>query len=110
MNGFGIRDVYRYGRAAPASQRVFDPAAKQWHVWYFLGQRNFYVGEWVGGGQGDRIVLEQTTEENGRPSISRLQFFEIADNSFEWSSTNIDVETREEFVDWRISCHRRTSP
>ncbi len=108
MNGFGIRDHYRYGSGAPASQRVFNPVTKQWHIWYFLGQSFYYAGEWIGGAKGDRLVFEKEDEEiAGRLFLSRLEYYDIERSSFKWKSTNIDNETGEAFVDWEIACERR---
>lgn len=107
MNGHGVRDLYRFGEGSPASQRVYNPETKQWHIWYFIGQNFYYANEWVGGADGDRLVFEADDEFNGREIRSRLEYYDITDTSFEWKSTNIDKETGEEFVDWTISCKRR---
>ena len=109
MNGFGVRDVFRVGKSAPASQRVYNPQTKKWHVWYMLGQKYFFSGEWIGGGVGDDIILEKQNEKLGDRTItSRLEFTDITDDGFEWQSGNIDPETGEQlFVDWQISCTRR---
>lgn len=107
MNGYGVRDTYRYDKAAPASQRIYNVPTKQWHVWYFLGQGGYYAGEWIGGVSGENIVFEQTAEAAGRTILSSLQFFDITENSFEWKSSNIDTTTGETFVSWEISCKRR---
>ena len=107
MNGYGVRDTYRYDKAAPASQRIYNAPTKQWHVWYFLGQGGYYAGEWVGGASGESIVFEQTTDVGERSVLSRLQFFDITETSFEWKSSNIDTNTGESFVGWEISCKRR---
>lgn len=107
MNGYGVRDVYRYGPAAPASQRIYDPKKKEWHVWYFIGQNFYYAGEWIGGRKDGRLVFEQDTEENGRPVLSRLEYLNVTEDGFDWKSTNIDKENGEAFVDWTISCTKR---
>lgn len=107
MNGFGIRDHYRFNAGAPASQRVYDPAKKEWHVWYFMGQTFYYAGEWIGGKVEDRLVFEHEDEAlGGRKVLSRLQFFDITDTSYEWTSSSIDNETGEVFVDWAIHCKK----
>lgn len=107
MNGYGVRDTYRYGKAAPASQRIYNIPTKQWHVWYFLGQGGYYAGEWIGGASGENIVFEQTTNVDDRSVLSRLQFFDITETSFEWKSSNIDTNTGETFIGWEISCKKR---
>lgn len=107
MNGFGIRDYYRFNAGAPVSQRIYDPQKKQWHVWYFIGQGFYYAGEWIGGADGDRLVLEKQNEKMGdRLVLSRLEFSDISDAGFKWRSINVDNETGEEFVDWEITCRR----
>ncbi len=107
MNGYGIRDHYRYEQGAPASQRIFNPDTRQWHIWYFLGQDFYYVGEWVGGAEGGKLVFEKADEEiAGRLFLSRLEYYDIRKDSFKWKSTNIDNVTGDEFVDWRIECER----
>ena len=109
MNGFGIRDIFRFGRGAPASQRVFNPQTKQWHVWYFVGQKFYYAGEWIGGAKGDKLVFEKPDEKLGDKTIlSRLEYYDITATSFKWHSLNLDPETGENlFTDWEISCERR---
>lgn len=109
MNGFGVRDVFRVGQSAPASQRVYNPQTKKWHVWYMIGQKFFFSGEWVGGGVSDKIILEKENEKLGDRTItSRLEFYDITDDGYEWHSGNIDPETGEQlFIDWQISCKRR---
>jgi len=104
MNGHGIRDEYRFNHGAPVSQRVYDPVKKEWHVWYFISQGFYYAGEWVGGRKGELLVFEQ---ENSEGKVqSRLEFFNITSNSYEWKSTNVDVASGDESVDWEISCER----
>ncbi len=107
MNGYGARDTYRYGKAAPASQRIYNAQTKKWHVWYFLGQGGYYAGEWIGGANGADIVFEQTTKVGERSVLSQLRFFDITETSFEWKSSNTDADSGEVFVDWEISCQRR---
>ncbi len=108
MNGYGIRDHYRFGAGAPASQRVYNPETKQWHVWYFLGQGFYYAGEWVGGREGDRLVFKKHNEKQGdRLVLSQLEYFDITETSFKWKSSNIDNLTGEVFVDWSIECKKQ---
>lgn len=107
MNGYAIRDKFRYGEAAPVSQRFYNATTKQWHVWYFLGQQFYYAGEWIGGAKGDRLIFEQKYKNaNGEQTLSRLEFFNITDTSYNWHSTNIIEETGDISVDWEIACTR----
>ena len=110
MNGYGVRDVFRLGESAPASQRVYNPGTKEWHVWYMLGQKFFFAGEWTGGGKGDDIVLESEGAKLGdKDVISRLEFYDIKKSSFKWRSGNVDLTTGKNlFYDWEISCTRRS--
>lgn len=110
MNGYGIRDDYRYGKGAPVSQRIYDPATGLWHVWYFLGQDFYYAGEWVGGRRGDRLVFDKHGEVvGGKTYLNRLEYYDIEANAFKWRSTMIDEDTGEAVVDWEIGCERRAS-
>lgn len=106
--GWAVRDEGAPGGSTNLSMRIYDPAAEAWHVWYFLAQRGYYAGEWIGGAvdaaQG-RIVLEKDDVLEGRPIISRLEFWDITPDSFEWRSSNVEQDG-EAFVDWRISCEK----
>ncbi|WP_262695737.1 hypothetical protein [Kordiimonas aquimaris] len=107
MNGYAVRDKFRYGEAAPVSQRFYNPSTKQWHVWYFLGQQFYYAGEWIGGGKDDRLIFEQKYKDaDGEETLSRLEFFNITDTSYNWHSTNIIEKTGEISIDWEIACKR----
>ncbi|MEO1202939.1 MAG: hypothetical protein AAFX10_09535 [Pseudomonadota bacterium] len=93
-----------------ASQRIYNPETQQWHVWYFIGQGFYYAGEWIGGAKGDRLVFEKPDEKVGdRKMLSRLEYYDIDDTGFKWMSSNIDNETGEVFVDWRITCKGDTA-
>ncbi len=108
MNGFAIRDYYRFGDGAPVSLRIYNAESRNWHTWYFIGQGFYYVGEWVGGKQGDRLVFEKPDEEiGGRLFLSRLEYYDITEHSFRWKSTNYEKDSGESFVDWEITCQRR---
>lgn len=106
FNGWGIRDEYYHNLGSAVTLRLYDPTEKVWRANFFLAQNRFYKGEWIGGLQGDRIVLEMDDIFEDRLVISRLTYFNITPNSFDWQSENIDKENGEIFIDWKISCKK----
>jgi len=103
--GWAVRDEGAPAGSANLSLRIYDPVEGTWHVWYFLAQNGYYAGEWRGGAVGDRIVLEKDDVLEGRPIVSRLEFWDVTPDSFEWRSSNVE-EDGAAFVDWRISCEK----
>lgn len=102
--GWSVRDTFASEGGVSLNIRIYDPATQRWRVWYFLADNRYYAGEWTGGSDGDRMVLEKDDELGGRPVISRLEYSDITPDGFTWISRNVDRESGEEFVDWRITC------
>ncbi len=105
LNGFGIQDKYWSPARYTSNIRIFDAASGEWKVTYFSAPR-YFSGVWSGGKQGDDMVLlRETGLAEGKVRVSRLTFFDITDNGFEWKS---ETATDGDFVSgWTSSCKRR---
>lgn len=107
MRGNAVRDWGDHG-GPNLTLRVYDPDARQWHVWYFLGGAGYYAGEWIGGltEDGRMIFRFENVDYSERPVTSELEYTNVTEDGFDWQSTDIYNDTGERFVDWRISCRK----
>lgn len=104
MGGYAVRDWNVPGNPS-LNLRLYDPQTRLWHVWYYLAGDGYYAAEWVGGPEGDRIVLRYyDVDYHERPVDSVLEYYNISEDGFEWQSRDIYKDTGEEFEDWHIKC------
>lgn len=92
LSGFGIRDYYwnQKERFATANIRVYDPAADRWYVTFFSMPGNSF-SSWEGGMVGDKMVMRPRGSRG--PNGSRLTFFNINDEGYDWVSESVRGET-----------------
>lgn len=108
LNGHGIQDVYWNDTFATSNIRLFDVSRGKWFVNFFKMPANSVgTGVWVGAqeeGQGGRSMVMWSGSED-RANGSRLTFFNIGNEGFEWVSESVrnGVAT----ASWRSKCTRR---
>lgn len=106
LNGFGIQDKYYAPGFQTSNIRIFDPDAGVWKVTFFSAP-GYNSGVWSGEKTADDIVLEQVTVGQGETSvISRLTFYDITNDGFEWRAESI-VGEAPPAKSWTSSCRRR---
>ncbi|WP_435625696.1 hypothetical protein [Flagellimonas sp.] len=86
------------------SIRVFDTINKQWYVSYFTPNLSSVPETWVGGKQGNEIVLkkEEATENGLVESI--LTFSNISKKGFDWEGKVMNKEKEMVYPFWKIWC------
>lgn len=106
LNGFGIQDHYYADGFQTSNIRVFFPNENVWKVTY-VSAPSYGTGTWEGTKQGDDIVLERhPNPPNSAAAFSRLTFYDITDESFEWKAESIR-EGQEPSANWTSSCKRK---
>lgn len=105
LNGYGIIDRYWSGRFATANTRVFDPSSQTWKVTFFK-MPGYTSGVWEGRKEGERLVMKRhTTRPDGSQALSRLTFYDISQEGYEWKSENVAGSATT--ANWTSSCRRR---
>lgn len=106
LNGYGIKDTYRNHNYAGTSIRVFNTTKQKWDV-YFFGMPGIHSGLWEGAYEdGNMVMRQKRTGPNGEPMESRLTFYEITENSFEWKGESVNLETGSASPNWKISARK----
>ncbi|MBX2874509.1 MAG: hypothetical protein KTR30_20470 [Saprospiraceae bacterium] len=106
LNGFGIKDTYRNDDYAGTSIRFFNTSKQKWEV-YFFGMPGGHTGLWEGEELAEMMVMRQKrTGKHGENLESRLTFYNLDDNSFDWKGElwNLDQGTVTE--NWKIKARR----
>ncbi len=107
LDGRAVQDRYWAPNTAATSIRFFDSDRGLWRVNYQAKPGNVFGFEWVGGQEGDRMVFTTTyPNADGDTILSRLTYYDIRDDGFEWMSEEMNQRTGETVVDWRISARR----
>ncbi len=110
LNGFGVRDVYRNDKYAGESMRIYNAANGKWDV-HFFGMPGGHSGVWQGEWLGDKMVMKQARfGKDGQLQESRLTFYDIRDNGFEWMAELWDLASETAITTWKISARRTLSP
>lgn len=106
MNGYGIQDHYWTPTEFTTSNlRIFDANTNTWKVTFF-SMPGYGSGVWEGKKEGDDLVMRQiTTSDEGKQRESRLTFYQITDQGFEWKAeTWLDGELVS--TGWTSSCKK----
>lgn len=107
LNGYAIQDKSFNPRSPTTNLRLYDPNSGTWKVTYMTSQTGYFTGVWEGKRDEDEFVLtqEQTTSQ-GQKVISKLTFFNISDDGYEWKSESVsaDGSTR---IGWKKKCNKR---
>ena len=106
LNGYGIQDQYWANGLMTSNIRMYDARDGLWKVTFFSAP-NYSTGTWVGGKEGDDMVLRRETElPDGRIRVGRLTFHDISDNGFEWKAETV-MDGEVTATNWTSSCKRR---
>ena len=105
LNGYGIQDQYwTPGEFVTSNIRIFDSKLETWKITYFT-KPGYGSGVWEGTQQDGKLVMRQfSTAEDGTQSESRLTFYGISENGFEWKAEIV----RNDYVTigWTSSCRK----
>ena len=106
LNGFGIRDTYRNDSYAGTSIRFFNTSKKKWDV-YFFGMPGEHTGLWEGEKVDGKMIMRQKRSGlNGESLESRLTFYNIDENSFDWKGELWDLDQWIATENWKIKAKR----
>lgn len=106
INGQAIIDQYWNEQYAGMSVRHYDEAIDKWRV-YFVGAPPTYSGEWTGTKDvesGNMIMLQERPQPDGKMIFSRLTFFEIKPDGFNWVGERVADDKAT--PNWKIDCKR----
>lgn len=106
LNGFGIKDTYRNENYAGTSIRFFSSSKEKWEV-YFFGMPGEHTGLWQGEAlDGKMIMRQKRTGPSGENLESRLTFYNITENSFDWKGELWNLDKGTSTVNWKIKAQR----
>lgn len=106
LNGWGIQDQYWSPTFSTSNLRIYDPQISKWRVTYFRMPR-YGSGEWQGAQEEGRLIMRQyRTGTAGEAIESRLTFYDITDDGFEWMAQSV-VDGEASDPGWKSSCRRR---
>lgn len=106
LNGHAVKDTYRNEDFAGTSIRFYNSKKKKWDV-YFFGMPGGHTGLWEGEQEGNQMIMRQLRKgPNGEQIESRLTFYNIRDNSFDWKGEFWNLESDEVTVNWKIKATR----
>ncbi len=108
LNGHGIQDQYWCDTFATSNIRIFDPERGKWFVNFVMmpSQRvgaGQHIGSQVETEDGPTMVMWAGAPD--RKNGSRLTFYDITDNGFEWVAESI--RNGQATPTWKSSCRRR---
>ncbi|MBL8515371.1 MAG: hypothetical protein JNM76_00265 [Betaproteobacteria bacterium] len=87
------------------SHSVYDGNAKRWkQTW--VDNSGGYL-DFIGGWEGDRMILTRETERNGQRFQQRMVWFDISREAFNWHWERSDDGGKTWKVNWRIAYQRR---
>lgn len=107
LNGQGIQDQYWADNFATSNIRIFDRNSGTWKVTFFK-KPGYSSGVWEGGKEGETMVMKQkATSPTGREGTSRLTFYNIRKEGYDWKGEFVDKETGQAFPFWKTSCLKK---
>lgn len=110
FDGTAIQDItWKEDGGHSSSIRQYDPENSEWVVTYFSSQSaNHNPPTWTGNRKGDRIILTMPQKSpNGQPGTSRLTFYDIRRNSFNWIGEWVSKDGSVVYPFWKISCRKK---
>lgn len=106
MNGTGILDHNSGPQRSTSNVRLYDAATGQWRVTWFA-MPTYSTGTWVGARTGETFVLNRDIVVNGSEAVSRLTFYHITDDGYDWKAETLLGE--QVIPGWMKSCRRRST-
>ncbi len=110
MNGMAVQDeTYKEDEINSGSIRQFNPDSLKWYVHYYTSNAvSPKLSSWEGGKKDDKIILNMPQKApNGMDGFSRLTFYEISNNGFNWIGEWVDTSGQVTFPFWKINCTKR---
>ena len=105
LNGRTVHDYFEDEVIRGFGVRLFDPTKGEWQVTTTSAWPNAFSATWSGGRQGQDRVLDLTFKgQEGEDILSRLTFYAIEDDSFEWKMERVGSEASQ--LRWHIACDR----
>lgn len=105
LNGFAIQDHYFAPDFQTSNIRIYDANEGAWKVTFFSSPK-YSSGTWRGNRKENSIVLERMVGVEPSKSISRLTFFDISEQGFEWKAELI-ADGQPIALSWTSSCKRK---
>ncbi len=106
LNGFALQDIYYNKNYTGTSIRYYDPLDSVWIV-HFFGMPGRHNGIWRGKMTSDQMILKRRFQNTaGKVIESKLTFFDIGKDGFEWQSEHIEIESGTTTLEWKISATR----
>ena len=110
LNGTAVQDItLKEGSLYTTSIRQFHPDSNQWVVTFFSYPGvTVSPGTWIGRMEGKDMVLQQPQKApNGMDGFSRLTFFDIRDQGFQWKGEWVKDDESITYPFWSIDCRRK---
>ena len=111
LNGMAVQDeTWNEKGSYATSIRQFKPDSGYWVVSYYAsGWVATQPPVWLGGKEGDNIVLRrpQQAPGSGIPGFSELSFYDITESGFRWKSEWLDSAGTIVYPTWMINCSKR---
>ena len=109
LNGHAIQDLTFNEKGINATSiRQYNKDSANWVVSYnATGFVSNTPGVWLGNREGDKVVLKQNQKApNGAEGFSRLTFFNIREEGFDWKGEWVDKAETITYPFWYIWCRK----
>ncbi len=113
LNGTAVQDEsWKSDGSYSSSVRQFHPDSALWYVTYFSSKSIApKPPTWAGKKIGDEIVLDLAQKApNGMEGVSRLTFYDITKNGYNWKGEWVSADGSIIYPFWRIYCTRPNTP
>lgn len=110
LNGMGVQDeTWKENRLYAGSIRQYNADSSQWYVSYYAtGFVSNILPSWHGNSQEGKIMLiKKQKSPNGLDGYSRLTFYNISNDSFQWIGEWVDDQETIVYPFWKISCTKK---
>jgi hypothetical protein len=109
LNGTAIMDEsWKADGVQSGSMRQYIADSSAWAVTYFSSKNPAATpGVWMGGKDGENVVLYMDQKApNGMEGVSRLTFYNIDDNGYDWIGEWVSSDGQFVYPFWKIFCSR----
>ena len=113
MNGTAVQDeVWRENDMMAGSIRQFNADSAKWYVSYYTNTNiPASLPAWSGSknAEGNIVLYRDQKAPNGMEGFSRLTFYDISNNGFNWKGEWISKDDSVIYPYWMIFCHKKDS-
>ena len=108
MNGTAVQDeVFLEDGRYAGSLRQYHPDSAKWYVSFYSSSGLPPYPVWSGTRDENRIILYRPNSViQGQSGTSRLTFYDISPDSFQWVGEWLSDDGNVEFTFWTISCRK----